>query len=124
MKDNDFTEIFNTNQITHQVLEKETDLNKLKNITFDPFSQYSDMTESEDLSYYNVIKNDIEKCEYYIEDKFKSETSSRFSEKSHSSLFHLITRSLLNKVDDLHQYLTELKYKFSVKRGFTMTVRH
>ena len=65
--------LINTN-IRQQVLERE--------------NGFSDMTEWEDLSYYNVIKNNIEKCDYYLEEKFKSEISSRFSEKSHFPLFN------------------------------------
>ena len=54
------------------------------------------------------------KCEYYLEDRFTSKISNYFSNNSPFSVVQFNVRSLINKWDDLQQYLEELAHKFSV----------
>ena len=58
--------------------------------------------------------SDMTKCEYYLEDRFRSKISNYFSNNSPFSVLHFNVRSLINKLDDLQQYLEELEHKFSV----------
>ena len=58
--------------------------------------------------------SDMTKCEYYLEDRFRSKISNYFSDNSPFSVLHFNVRSLTNKLDDLQQYLGELVHKFSV----------
>ena len=54
------------------------------------------------------------KCDYYLEDRFRSKISNYFSDNSPFSVLHFNVRGLTNKLDDLQQYLGELVHKFSV----------
>ena len=58
--------------------------------------------------------SDKTKCEYYLEDRFRSKISNYFSDNSPFSVLHFNVRILINKLDDLQQYLEELIHKFSV----------
>ena len=51
--------------------------------------------------------SDMTKCEYYLEDRFRSKISNYFSDNSPFSVLHFNVRSLTNKLDDLQQYLGE-----------------
>ena len=65
--------------------------------------------------YQNQSHNgDMTKCEYYLEDRFRSKISNYFSDNSPFYVLHFNVRSLINKLDDLQQYLEELAHKFSV----------
>ena len=71
------------------------------------------MPDLEFHQYQGMIDN-IGKCDYYLEDKFKREISNRLSDNSYYSLFHLNIRSLMGKLDDLQQYLMEIGHTFSL----------
>lgn len=58
--------------------------------------------------------SDMTKCDYYLEDRFRSKISNYFSDNSPFSVLHFNVRGLTNKLDDLQQYLGELVHKFSV----------
>ena len=67
-----------------------------------------------DLCLTQGIIDNIAKCDYYLEEKFKSEISNYLPDNSYFSVFHLNVRSLMPKLDDLQQYLVEITHKFSV----------
>ena len=71
---------------------------------FDPGDLYQNQSHNSDMT----------KCEYYLEDRFTSKISNYFSDNSPFSVLHFNVRSLINKLDDLHQYLEELPHKFSL----------
>ena len=54
------------------------------------------------------------KCDYYIEDKFKSRISTYEVLKKCFSLMHMNVRSLPKHIDELELYLESLDYKFSI----------
>ena len=112
LEDEEF-EIF-TADSNQQITEE--DLNRLQNMTFNPFSNSvsTDISSERDFDLYQNINDNMMQCDYYVEDKFKQEISKRFSDKPHFSLFHLNARSVINKIDDLQQYLTDIAHKFSV----------
>lgn len=68
---NDFNDLFTPNA-TREMLQK--DYEKLKSMVFDPFNQNSDMPDLEIHQYQGIMDN-IAKCGYYLEEKFKSEIS-------------------------------------------------
>ena len=71
------------------------------------------MSDLEFHQYQGMIDN-IAKCDYYLEHKFKSEISTRLLDNSYFSLFHLNVRSLMGKLDDFQEYLMDIAHKFSV----------
>ena len=71
------------------------------------------MPDLEFHQYQGIIDN-IAKCDYYLEEKFKSEISNCLPDNSYFSVFHLNVRSLMPKLDDLQQYLVEITHTFSV----------
>ena len=60
------------------------------------------MSDLEYHQYQGMIDN-IAKCDYYLEERFKSEISDSLSDNSYFSLYHQNVRSLMGKVDDLQQ---------------------
>ena len=83
-------------------------------MAFNPFLHSGNVDSSErDFDPYDGINN-ITQCDYYHEEKFKQEISKKFQDQPHFSFLHLNIRSLMNKVDDLQQYLAEIEDNFSV----------
>ena len=110
LENDDFPKVFTASN-QQQMLEK--DFNRLNNMTFNQFLHSGNVDSSKrDFDPHDGI-NDITQCDYYDEEKFKQEISKRYQDQPHLSFLHLNIRSLMNKVDDLQQYLAEIEHNFS-----------
>ena len=99
-------------------------LTKLRNLTFNPFSNNRNggyethLTLNSDLdpdhNYYDKILTHVDACDYHDEDTFECMAQDRDIKESGFSLLHLNIRSIINKFDDFKAYLDSLEHKFSV----------
>ena len=83
---------------------------------FNPFlhSANSDVSDEHDFGLNQDINDNIMQCGYYDEETFKQEISKRVLDQPYLVLLHLNIRSLMNKVEDLQQYLADIGHNFTV----------
>lgn len=108
------------NLVKHSNLNlSNNEINKLRNLIFNPFSINSRGKTfltlknelNSDYNYYNVLANYVDECDYDHEDSFNqlAKVSNNIQD---FSLLHLNIRSMVNKYDDFQAYLESLKYSF------------
>ena len=107
--------------LNRQALSNANEIEKLRNLVFNPFSVNSrgrsHLILNSDLdpdhnNYYKQIINHIDSCDYYDEESFKNLTND--CTNTDFSILHLNIRSILNKYDDFKAYLDSLVHQFSV----------
>ena len=111
-------DVFRNYIMKHSYALNESDLMKLRNLIFNPFSlsghEKSHLMLNSDLdpdhNYYNATINYIDTCDHHDEDSFKR--MAKGSAYTDFSILHLNIRSIMSKFDDFKAYLRSLEHEF------------
>ena len=104
----------------HSLLKETDEIQKLRDLTFNPFSSLNRGRENltltpdidPDSNYFRKMIQMIDDCDYHNEDSFQNKI--RSCDGATFLILHQNVRSIVNKHDDFVNFLARLRYEFSV----------